>query len=308
MNCEIGEESVFARRSFKDTEDMYSFIQKSYEPLQTEWKGLKKDVLGVSRAIPALAIVQAGANPQWEATGTGDCNLLSQAETNSRVAATEILAGKIRREVSAPFEDLQRLRAFAAKYGSVSQYRDGKGTAFRTELTLSSLFSRQAGINSYLAAGRQIQAKQASVEERPNPLQQKDTKKNAPQERDGFIERAVVIPLGGGPVILKAADPKNGWFVFHFNVSAGKSPTATVTLRAVDIHQDGSGGSTRWSFDFLSNGNRVFSLPEQRWDDSARPTRCTIDPNAGFSGQAAVGKSGVELTAIGIKPKIGGLE
>jgi len=292
--------SVFASRNFKETDDMYTFILKSYEPLQNEWKGLKKDVLGVSPVLPALAIVQAGGNPQWATTtGTGDCNLISQAEANSRVAATEILAGNIRRAVSAPFEDLQRLRAFAAKYGSVSQYRDGKGTTFRTELTLSSLFSRQAGITSYLAAGRQAQATQASAEDRPYA---------GAQERDGFIKRAAFIPLGGGAMIMKAADPKNGWFVFHFNVSAGKSSMVTVTLRSVEIHQDASLGSTRWSFEFLNNGNRVLSLPEQRWDDSARPTLCTIDPNAGFSGQAAVGTSGVELTAVGIKPKIGTLE
>ena len=304
----LTQSSVFASRNFKDLEDMNTFLQKSYEPLQNEWNGLKKDVLGVSPLIPALAIVRAGANPQWAATGIGDCNVLSQSEANSRIAATEILAGNLRRAVSAPFEDLQRLRTFAAKYGSVSQYRDGKGTAFRTEMTLSSLFARQAGITSYLAAGRQTQVQTASMEGRPNPPRQTSATKLGTQERDGFIERAVLIPLGGGPVILKAADSKNGWFVFHFNVSARKSPTATITLRSVEIHQGGSVGSTRWSFEFLSNGNRVLSLPEQRWDDSARPTRCAIDPNAGFSGQATAGKSGIELTAVGIRTKIGELE
>jgi hypothetical protein len=78
-----------------------------------------------------------------------------------------------------------------------------------------------------------------------------------------------------------------------------------VAIESVEIHQDASGGSTRWSFDVLDGkGNRVLSIPTQRWDDSGRPTRCSLDPNAGYEGSVALVGGKVEIAIVGLKPKV----
>jgi hypothetical protein len=98
---------------------------------------------------------------------------------------------------------------------------------------------------------------------------------------------------------LEARKPKNGSFAFVF----GEGP-AQVSVKSVDVLQDGSIGSASWSCDVLNGDKVIISLPMQRWDDSKRPTGCTLDSEAGFSGLAKPSTEAIQLTLIGLTPKV----
>ena len=51
----------------------------------------------------------------------------------------------------------------------------------------------------------------------------------------------------------------------------------------------------------IEEDKELISLPAQRWDDSKRPTLCTVDPDAGFSGVAPM--KTIPVTIVGLKLK-----
>lgn len=66
----------------------------------------------------------------------------------------------------------------------------------------------------------------------------------------------------------RAGRPSQGSFTFVFVVRRLDSGSMSVRLDSIRVVEDGSGGSTRWSFDvFVNGGAPAFTLPATRYDD-----------------------------------------
>jgi hypothetical protein len=235
-------------------------------------------------------------------TGTGDCNWLPQAEENSRIAAAEKLVARLVRQNSLKpsQEELEILRAYVAKYADRRQV-ESSATVFRTTLALGPTFSSPKVFGPYLADRRRFST--STVEDRIEAVRKQFATRNPNASVDGFLERAVSVPLGGGAVKLQQVN-REGAFEVVFNIKRLPNGAASASVAGINVFEDASLGSTRWSFAVLSGSKVKISLPVQRWEDSGRPTRCTIDPTAGFSAEVATSDSGVPLTVVALKPKV----
>ena len=89
---------------------------------------------------------------------------------------------------------------------------------------------------------------------------------------------------------------------FRFNLSfIRKGPHAiSLTLDDIEIHQDGSSGSTRWLFDIVIGGHHAIRLPMQRFDDTKKPTRCVMGESADVTLSQAVRP--IDVRVIGYSP------
>ena len=227
--------------------------------------------------------------------------MFSQAEENSRAAATEGLVTELGRVLGGAITPVQRdrLRDFSSRYAVSTQSatQSGGSSVFRTTLTLSPTFSNRSVLSSVSASGgslRDVRLEQIGA------LRKRALAK--PKSDTGFIEGTAVLPLNGGTVAVRAPDASRGSFVFTFSTSQAGNDTIRVAPTAIDVRQDGSAGATRWSFDVLVDGNLVIRIPSQRWDDQGRPTRCSLDPIAGFEATVPAKGTTVAVTVVGVKP------
>jgi len=299
---------VYRTRKFADIEPALDFLAKQVTPLTDKLAAIDQSLL---TRLPSLEPVVYAQEQQYaqsvraglSVTGIGDCNLLSQAEANSRVAATERLAASAAKAVGiSPSQiDRESLRTYVTKYSTAVQYQNKD--QFQTTLTLNPTFTNPRLIQSFLQSDRKGQT---TPEQRIELARKQIASKTQTGSVDGFIEVTRVVDSPGGNVGLYALDKKNGQFEFGFDVKPQGNGMALVILRKIELAQDASGGSTRWRFDILSSGAVAISLPEQRWDDSGHPTRCTIDGGAGFEAVMKAPNGGVPITIVGMKPKVAG--
>jgi hypothetical protein len=294
---------VYRARKFLDIEPALDFLSKQVTPLTDKLSALDLSLVSWVPKLEPIAYAQEVQQMRagLSVTGIGECNLLPQAEANSRAAAVERLvssAAKIA-GISPTQADRDSLRTFVTKYSTSAQYKNKD--QFQTTMTLNPTFANPKLIGSFVDSDRRSHM---TPEQRIEMVRKQIMTKNPNASVDGFLETTQVVVSPAGTVNLSAPDKKNGSFQFGFDVKPQGNAMALVILRTVEIAQDASGGSTRWRFDILSFGSVVISLPEQRWDDSGRPTRCTVDGGAGYSAVVKAPNGGAPITIIGMKPKV----
>ena len=278
-------------------------IHKYITPLETKLRDIEKKLVAAAPPLLGPRVVYAADAPA-SVVGAGECNYLWQARENSQAAAVEKMVTRLAANAALNLSAGARdpLRDYVSQYGSRTDAQtkpSGSGTMrFETRLSLNSTFADAYAMKSFLNS-----QPVPSRGERIQSVRQRLKAGKPSTDIDGFLETTFQLPLKGGSVRLEAENPKNGSFVFFFTVTPTKGP-AQVSLKSVEIHQDASPGSTRWSFDVLSGGKVIISLPMQRWDDSKRPTSCIVDPEAGFSGPANPSSETIQLTVVGLKPKV----
>jgi len=66
----------------------------------------------------------------------------------------------------------------------------------------------------------------------------------------------------------RAGRPREGSFTFAFNARRLDGGSLSIRLDSIRVIEDGSSGTTRWSFDVFANGGApAFTVPETRYDD-----------------------------------------
>lgn len=297
--------NVYKATTFEDLDKALSFLKEHITPLSERLQAVQNRLIVLVRSVEPVAYAQEyqQMQPSLSANGVGDCNLLSQSEANSRVAAIERVVNSLPKATGVKITPADRdsVRAYVAKYGAFAQYQDK--AQIQTKLTLGQTFTNPKVLDAFLQSERK--SGQFTPEQRIEVARKQVTSKSMTSV-DGFIETTQTISVPGGTIGLSAVDKRQGSFQFAFDVKPANDGMATVYLRNIEITQDASGGSTRWRFEILSFGSVVMSLPEQRWDDSGHPTRCAIDGGAGFSAAMKSPQGGVPITIVGMKPKVTG--
>jgi hypothetical protein len=298
--------------------DKLQFLKENVEPLEARLTGIEKTlVASVSPQlwVPApfrteVAFAQGvDAGRPFTVQGMGECTSLSQARENSGQAAVDklvsLVAQRLKRPVSSADRDL--LRQYVADYATrtQAQLRGAAGQSrVQTTLTLAPTYAASYALEASLKEGRAGLGAQPTPEEQIRSIRQRFAKGASTTDVDGFLETTVKLQPGSTTVPLRATNAKNGSFRFGLSVTTDRGAGARVSLESVEIHQDASGGSTRWRFDLLDRqGNRILAIPTQRWDDSGRPTKCSFDPGAGYAGATQFAGT-VEVTLVGLKPKV----
>jgi hypothetical protein len=294
---------VYRSRSFdKVPDDLLNYLSTEITPLADKLQALQENLVAQAVMPLGTTVYAQGLREVFSATGTGGCNLLAQAEEQSRVAAVEKLVASLSKDAALGVTSANRdtLREYVAKYATRSQ--SGNLDKFQTTLTLNPTFTNPRVLGPFLQSGKSTAS--VSREQRIDVIRRQVSSSNPNAEVDGFLETSATIPPQGGVVTLQARDRKKGSFVFTFSMDPTGQGTARLALRGIEINEDASGGSTRWSFEVLSGGTIILSLPVQRWDDSAKPTKCSFDADAGFFATVKSSTSGVPLTIVGLKPKV----
>jgi hypothetical protein len=297
----------------RDFQAKLQFIKTNLAPLDNELRDLEAQLVAVSWPLGARPVYAAEAG-LLTVVGVGESNSLFQAQENSYYAAVEQMVTALGRPAGLQLTPADRamVQGYIAAYATKTQLQRPGSTAgslrYETRLALNPIYANAYAIRAFLDSER--------VRQGPRPLREQiiqAVRKSAAagklgRDADGFLEAGLRAPLKGGPlerqVLLEAKNPKFGSFLFTFTIARESKGAARVTLRSIDIREDASGGSTRWSFDVLSQGRVIFSLAEQRWDDSRRPTRCVYAADAGYSGAAPLAGDEVEITLVGLKPKV----
>lgn len=277
-------------------------INKDIKPLETKLRGIEKKLLAAAPLMLGPRVAYADSAPA-SVLGTGECNHLWQARENSQAAAVEKMVTRLTAAAALNLSAGSRdsLRDYISQYSSATNAKLSESgiDRFQTRLSLNSTFSNAYAIKSFLDS--QLVP---SRETRIQSVRQRLKAGKPSTDSDGFLETTFQLPLKGGSVRLEAKIPKKGSFVFVFTVTPTRQGPAQVSLKSVDVLQDGSVGSASWSFDVLSGDRVIISLPMQQWDDSKRPTSCTLDPEAGFSGLANPSGEAIQLTLVGLTPKV----
>ena len=308
-----------SNRDLIDAVAMLNFISEKIAPIEAKLTETEKKLVALTVPMSKpLMVYAAETAPLGSVQGFGECNSLWQAQENSQAAAVEKMVSLLVSSASLSLEpgDRDLLRTYVSRYGTkaqvrLEQFQQGppSGTQrFQTRLALSATYLSPFAVKSFLQSERARKGKKLTREDQTQSIRQQVRIRRPNMDVDGFLEHTFTLPLKGGSVRLEASNPKDGSFVFFFDVAPAAPGSARVSLKSVEIHQDASGGSTRWSFDVLSGSKVIISLPTQRWDDSERPTTCVIDPEAGFSGTAGVSNDAVQLTLVGLKPKASSAE
>lgn len=255
--------------------------------------------------LPGEAPLLALGPSDLMAQAVGESNDPWQAEQNALSAATEQMAASLAHAASVTLTDEDRngLRDFVRRYAK-SQVKRAPTRAGRSavsvELRLSRAYASPAAVTSLLRTAPSTPTPQAVIQ-----TARAAARPAAPV--DGYLEVSASLPTAGGTVTLQdPKQPNRGRFVFTFStVPGGKDRGAQTTLRldGLEVHRDGSVGSTRWGFHVLNQGRIVLDLPEQRWDDGKKPTRSWWTGQAAPSGQVAVSGGRVNVTIVGLKPK-----
>ena len=266
---------------------------------------------------PAIVYAAIPAGPS--ARAWAESNDAWQAEQNSFAAAAQKMVAQLIDSSSLKLSDRDRdllpkyVEQYARKQTTTERPQGGRVKVL-TELTMTRSYANPALIGAFLRAQSPAAGAARSREQLIEQVRLEFSKSAAREANfDTLLEAKAMVPLSGGTVALQAKNPSDGDFLLRFavqpsgrqraqNTSAG---LATVRLESMEIRQDSSPGSTRWIFYVLgSDGRVVLSLPEQRWDDSKRPTVCWWAPEFAPVGQATAAAAGVALTVVALKPKL----
>ena len=287
------------------------FLNKNVDPPMQQLRDVEERLVSwVPLRNPG--VVYAADVRGTSATGLGESSSLFQAQENSVSSAVEAMATKLAESAKVVLNSANRdiLRAYVSRYSSRSQQPvNTKGAApgvfcHQTTLTMEPGYTSAYAVKTHLAS----ETKGLTVEEEIQKIRVAAAQGKLGPDRDGFIEAVVRIPAEGKPlrqkVQLRSANPVNGSFVFEIAVGSANGEAATVSVESIQIEQDGSSGTTRWAFEILNQGRRIITLAEQRWDDSRTATRCNYSGQAAYTGTARVVNGQVELTLVGLKPKL----
>lgn len=260
--------------------------------------------LAMAAPLPGTTVLNAAGPSDLSVHATGESNDPWQAEQNALATATERMVAQLasRAKIKPSDQDRAGLRDYLARYARHRTTRTtGKGDRVRatTELLLPLAYADPALVVGYTRVVTKSAARtteqiieSARQQSRGRPL-------------DGFIEVTVTLRPPTGKVALAANDPEHGSFVGHLTVTPARAGGhAQLRLDSLEVHKDSSTGSTRWSFYVLSQGRVIITVPEQRWDESKKPTISWWDADAGLTGQASMARSGVTVTVVGLKPKV----
>jgi hypothetical protein len=271
-----------------------SFINEKILPLSNRLSELETNLVAYSYGSPFGLTAYAEASSSWSGTGIGQCNVLTQSEENSSIAANERLVAMLAEKNAGT--DRNALREFVAQYSTRTQYQDKQ--QFRTTVALNPTFANPKILTPYL------DAKRRSVTPVSTPAPLSGVKSKLPawpnQEVTHYLETTATVDSKG---ITLRKDPKDGWFVFRFATVPDKAGRR-VRLQSVNIVEDASQDSTRWSFYVLHDGKVIMELPLQRWNDAGQPTTCTMDPAAWLSTPLPNRNDPVRLTVIGLKSEV----
>jgi hypothetical protein len=94
------------------------------------------------------------------------------------------------------------------------------------------------------------------------------------------VEGWVSVPpsfAGKLKVPVTAADLNDGHFVMTLDVTRSSSDKMNLQPVAIEVHQDGSGGKTGWSFDVLVDEHVTSRVRAARYNDWGHPTRQMLD-------------------------------
>jgi hypothetical protein len=233
-----------------------------------------------------------------------------QAEQNSYALALQKMSARLVQYSSLKLtpRDRDTLPRYVEQYAKrqSSPEKAVKGVRIRTQLSMPSSYSSPALMNAFLRAELSKSSQNQTLEQQIQTIRaSRANPATRNSDVDGFLESSRTnISLNGGMVRLQAKNPGDGQFVFRFGVPSKSNGAAQVRLEALEIYEDSSNGSTRWTFHVLSEGRVIMTLPEQRWDSSKHPTICWWDADAGFVGDASIVSGSVPLTIVGIKPKV----
>lgn len=224
---------------------------------------------------------QAGPT-SYLAWGTGNCDTIYGAREYARYDGLRRLAIQVEPKASA-----ERLDALInAIDGSVTEGRnilskDSRGGRFviqQTEMSLNKVFVQR----SLLRVGSGV---------RPSP-----NFSAALTLRPGFSGQVEV----GSKLTPKGLE---GAFIFLFNVNS-RGDVTRLQLIEFKVYNNSGTGSTRWSFDVMLGGQRVFAIPVRRLEDSGRPTTCKTVEGEKLEGAVDLPNSGtIEIKVIGYRPR-----
>lgn len=255
--------------------------------------------------MPARVYAQMGKTDA-RASATAEANFEWQAQQNSKTAAVEAMVAILENSFGRQATVLEKeaLRGYAQAYGRQSQSKAGsgaKGVRIRTDLTLNAAYLNATLIAAYMK--KTSGGAQGSKEQQIASLRSA-TGNGKLGGDDGYVEGLGVVTAKGGSIMVRKTNPKDGDFTFHFSAVPGAGGRAEVRLTSMDIRQDSSGGSTRWSFYVLSEGRIVMTLPEQRWDDWNGKSVCWWENVPWLTANLPLSGGSAPITVVGIKPKL----
>ncbi|MGH9662070.1 MAG: hypothetical protein ACRD96_26210 [Bryobacteraceae bacterium] len=253
------------------------FFKSRLEPLLGEITALE---LRMASLFPLPVVYAADKSPGPSASADGVCNILWQAQELSYNAAVDRLADQLKSSAGPVSAESLReyVRRFATRYQTRRPPEKTGLIRFTTQLRLDPLFASAGAMRPYLMVAPQ----QAAPPVAPARLESKPT----------FVS-------GARPIEIPLVAPKPSDGHFQFLVSVDKS---VLVLESLAIHQDSSAGSTRWGFVILANDKQVLEIPIQRFDDSARPTRCQLNPDSGWRAKLPPAAQ-YKVQIVGFKPK-----
>jgi hypothetical protein len=297
----------------RDFQAKLQFIKTNLAPLDNELRDLEAQLVAVAWPLGASPVYAAEAG-LLTVVGVGESNSLFQAQENSYYSAAEQMVMALGRSAGLRWTLADRaiVHAYVASYATKTQYqRSGSGPGlirYETRLSLNPVYANAYALRALLDSERTRQEQRPPREQVIQTVRKNAAAGKLGRDADGFLEAPLRASLKGASlerqVLLEAKNPKFGSFLFTFTIARESKGAARVTLRSIDIREDASGGSTRWSFDVLSQGRVILSLAEQRWDDSRRPTRCLYPAEAGYSASAPLAGDDVDLMVVGLKPKV----
>jgi hypothetical protein len=89
-------------------------------------------------------------------------------------------------------------------------------------------------------------------------------------------------------------------FVLQVRYAAGAVEATLVEIKSYD---DSSVANSRWSFDVLAEGQRLFAVPLHRFEGSGKPTTCRPQPDENLKGSIKVTVNGpIKLSVVGYRP------
>jgi hypothetical protein len=340
--CEIQTQiNLFRSRTFETIEDELAYVRADITPLTDQVRAIQTPLVASLQHQLGTSVLAQSRGTKFDAKvsvplkgyGMGACNVLSQAQENARVEAEIAVIRRLVQE--------RHVRVRPAEEASLSQYvnryssksdREGRpdqsqqtsrsaagdGLFYLTSvLTLDPTFADPDVIALYLA--KATPTPELTVE-RINAIRTRLLRERTGPIVDGYLEGSAAIPTIGPSdtsgvtfdvLLRQPTRPENGSFKFTFRYFIGGAHLPTLKLDAVEVEASG-GRSARWTFAALYQEKVAMIVPEQRWEDSGHPTRCSQFGEIGLDKQFMVPPYRVPIapsnhpviTIVGLKPGV----
>jgi hypothetical protein len=245
---------------FPDFNAAAKYIKDNVDPLSAQVDTLRTNLiaeLGPSSGLEATAYAEVPSPRSISVTSVGDCNVLTQSNQASRVAAIEKAMLALNVDIASASQR-DALRSYVRTYVTLTP--EIAGTKVRTTATLSPTFTNSSVIAAALQSGRKTFDVEADIE---------------------ALSTGSVTPHDSA-VILDGGKA-NMSFTFTFDVTAERDGLTRLRVRTVLVSGVSSPGTAGWKFQMLAGGFPVLELPLASWDPSGRPTSCNFEADAQWS-------------------------